>query len=221
MKRTKLKDRALPTYSTAEELTNTVTHALGIGLGIAVCILCVLKAGASAVGLMGAWVYGLSMILLYSCSTIYHGLPAGTAKKVFQVLDHCTIYLLIAGTYTPIILMELIPGVPAVGWGLLTVQWGTAALAITLTAIDLKKFRYFSYICYIVLGWALIFVAPAALSVMSRSAFLYILIGGISYTIGAVLFAIGKKRPWFHSVFHIFVILGSLLQFIGIYLYIL
>lgn len=221
MKRIKLKDRILPDYSVAEEICNAISHGLGIVLGVAVCILCILKTKGSPLPFTGSLVYGISMILLYAFSTLYHSLPRNTGKKVFQILDHCTIYMLIAGTYTPILLAAFVPKIPAVGWGLLAVQWGVSAIAVILNAIDLHKFRYVSYFSYIVLGWALVFIAPIALTVLSPSAFFYLLMGGISYTIGAVLFAIGGKYPWFHSVFHIFVILGSILQFIAIYHHIL
>lgn len=221
MKRMKLKDRVLPAYSVAEEICNASSHGLGILLGIAVCILCALKSKDSPLSFAGSLVYGISMILLYAFSTLYHSLPRNTGKKVFQILDHCTIYMLIAGTYTPILLAAFIPQLPAVGWGLLAVQWSVSVISIILNAIDLHKFRYFSYFSYIVLGWALIFIAPIALTVLSASAFFYLLMGGVSYTIGAILFAIGGKYPWFHSIFHIFVILGSILQFIAIYRYIL
>ncbi len=221
MKRIKLKDRVLPAYSVGEEICNAISHGLGILLGIAVCILCITKTQGSPLSFAGSLVYGISMILLYCFSTLYHSLPRNTGKKVFQILDHCTIYMLIAGTYTPILLAAFVPKIPAVGWGLLAVQWGVSAIAVILNAIDLHKFRYFSYFSYIVLGWALVFIAPIALTVLNSSAFFYLLMGGISYTIGAVLFAIGGKFPWFHSVFHIFVILGSILQFIAIYCYIL
>lgn len=217
----KTKRQVLSDYTPGEEIFNSISHGIGILLGIIVCILCVIKTDNDPISLIGALIYGISMIVLYSFSTIYHGLPCGKAKKVFQVLDHCTIYALIAGTYTPILLSGFLPKEPIAGIILLCVQWGVAAIAIVLTAIDLHKFRYFSYFTYIILGWAIIFIAPIALRVLSKAAFLYLLAGGISYTIGAVLFAIGNKLRWFHSVFHIFVVIGSILQFISIYCYIL
>lgn len=221
MKRTKLSGRTLPSYTFAEELLNAISHGVGILLGIFVLILCAAKARGHLLSFVGCMIYGFSMIALYTVSTLYHSLKPGTAKKVFQVIDHCTIYILIAGTYTPILLTAFVSDAPAVGWGLLALQWGVSILAIVLNAIDLKKFRVFSYTAYIVLGWAILFVAPVALKVLSCQGFLHLLLGGISYTIGAILFAFGKKHRWFHGVFHIFVILGSILQFIAIYQYIL
>ena len=221
MKRTKLSQRILPRYTLSEELANSISHGTGILLGWVVLLVCAQASRGNTLSLLGSILYGTSMIVLYTASTLYHCLRPGTAKKVFQIIDHCTIYVLIAGTYTPILLTAFVPHTPVIGWGLLAVQWGISALAIVLNAIDLKKFRIFSYTAYILLGWAIIFVAPTTFRLLSPMGFWYLLSGGISYTIGAVLFAIGKHRRWFHSVFHIFVIIGSILQFIAIYRYVL
>jgi len=170
----------------------------------------------SALAVLCALVYGGSMAVLYTMSSVYHGLRPGTGKKVLQILDHCTIYLLIAGTYTPIALLAIAPRFPAAGWGLFLGQWLLAATAATLTAIDLKKYRVLSMVCYIGMGWAVIFFLPQTLAVMSGPGFGWLLSGGIAYTVGAVLFGLGKRIRWMHSVFHIFVVLGSLLQFIAV-----
>lgn len=223
MKRTKLKDRLLPHYTLAEELVNAISHGAGAVLGIVALIMCIVKSCSSQnlYAIIGSAVYGGCMITLYTISCIYHALRPGTAKKVMQILDHCTIYILIAGTYTPILLTAFIPTQPVTGWLLLGLQWGVAALAIALNAVDLKCFRIFSYTAYIVMGWSIIFFISVALKVLQADALWLILWGGISYTVGAVLYGIGSKRPWFHSVFHIFVVLGSLLQFLAIYLYVI
>lgn len=221
MQRTKIRDRQLPKYTRAEEIGNTVTHISGGGLGMLMLLVC-LHLGISAgnwITLMTMLIYGISIITVYTISSIYHGLRPGTGKKVMQVLDHCMIYLLIAGTYTPIAVLGFIPRYPVLGWGLLIFQWAVAALAITLTAIDLKKYKAFSMICYVGLGWAIGPFLKQAYVVMTPAGFGFLLAGGIAYTIGAVLFALGKKIPWMHFVFHIFVILGSILHFLSIYLY--
>ena len=219
-KRIKLKDRALPCYCKGEEIMNMVTHIVGGALGIAVLLLCLLKASGAAAVTASA-IYGGSMIALYAVSSIYHGLRPGMAKKVMQVLDHCMIYLLIAGTYTPILLVAFRSEYPYICWGLLAAEWLLAALAVTLTAIDLRKYRVFSMICYIFLGWGIVFFLPQTLTVMGREGFGVLLAGGIAYTIGAVLYGIGSKLPWMHSIFHIFVVAGSFLQFLAIYLHVL
>ena len=223
MKRIKLRDRQLPDYTRGEEWMNMITHVIGgvVGIGaLGLCLSRALRYGDGA-ALTGALIYGCAMILLYTVSSIYHGLFPSTGKKVLQVLDHCTIYLLIAGTYTPIALSTLRLADPALGWGMLIFQWGLAAVAITLTAIDLKKYNVFSMICYIGMGWAILPFLDKARDVLTTPGFLLLLWGGIAYTVGAILYGIGSKKRWFHSIFHIFVVLGSLLQFLCIYLYVL
>lgn len=218
MKRTKLCDRRLPDYTRGEEIMNMVTHIVGGALGIAALVLCLIRA-KDVWGVTASSVYGICMILLYAVSSVYHGLRPSTGKKVLQIIDHCTIYFLIAGTYTPIVLTALRPVYPALGWGLFFFQWGLTALAVTLTAIDLKKYNVFSMICYIGMGWAILPFLPQAMAVLTKPGFYYLLSGGIAYTIGAILYGIGSKKPWFHSVFHIFVVLGSLLQLIAVAFY--
>lgn len=221
MKRLKLSERFLPAYTKGEEIMNMVTHIVGGGLGVIALILGVVQASicATALDVVGCAVYGASIVILYTISSVYHGLRPSLAKKVLQVIDHCTIYFLIAGTYTPIMLSAFVPTYPLIGWGLLGVEWILAALAVTLTAIDLKKFTVFSMVCYIGMGWGIIFFFSQTIEVMTKSGFALLLCGGISYTIGAVLYGIGAKMRWMHSVFHIFVVIGSLLQFLSIYFY--
>ena len=215
MKRTKLRDRLLPIYSRGEEIMNMTTHIVGGALAILALAACLWKAipTGSALATAAALIYGCSMMLVYTMSSVYHGLRPGTGKKVLQVLDHCAIYLLIAGTYTPIALLTLAPRFPMIGWGLFAAQWLLAALAATLTAIDLRKYRVLSMVCYIGMGWGILLFLPQTLSVMPSPGFALLLSGGIAYTVGAILFGLGKKLKWMHSVFHIFVVLGSLLQF--------
>lgn len=199
---------------------NMVTHIAGGGLAIIGSIFCILKAiRLDADDLIGAIIYCVSMIGVYTMSSVYHGLRTDISKKVMQVIDHCAIYFLIAGTYTPIMITGFLPAYPQIGGGVLIMEWGMAALAVTLTAIDLKKYKLFSMICYIFMGWGIIFFLPQAMTVMSASGFYWLLAGGIAYTIGAVLFGLGKKLRWMHSVFHIFVVLGSLFQYLAIVLY--
>ena len=222
-KRIKLRDRLLPDYSRGEEIMNMVTHIVGGGLGILVLVVCVIKAalGGNTLGVIGSAIYGSTMVILYAVSSVYHGLHPSTGKKVMQVIDHCTIYFLICGTYTPILLSAFVPAYPLLGWGLLAAEWVLAILAGTLTAIDLKKYNVFSMICYITMGWGIIFFLPIAVELLTKAGFFLLLAGGITYTLGAILYGIGSKTRWFHSVFHIFVVLGSLLQFLSIFLYVL
>ena len=218
MKRTPLSSRVLPSYTRGEERMNTITHVVGAILGVTALVLCVLEAASkgNTWGVVGSCIYGVSMIALYCVSSVYHGMMPGTGKKVMQVIDHCTIYLLIAGTYTPVVLSAIRPVFPALGWGLFAFVWTLAVVAVVLTAIDLKKYNVFSMACYIGIGWAILPFMKQTMQVLTVQGFLLLLFGGIAYTIGAVLYGIGGKKKWMHSVFHIFVVLGSGLQFLSI-----
>ena len=220
-KRIKLSDRLLPDYTKGEEIMNMVTHIVGGGLGVIVLLLCLGKSIFFGDGydLAGALIYGTSMIALYAMSSVYHGLKPGMGKKVLQVLDHCTIYFLIAGTYSILALTALRKVSPILGWGIFGFQWAMTALAVTLTAIDLHNYNVFSMICYIGMGWCIAPFIPQTMQALTAPGFYLLLAGGIAYTIGAVLYGIGSKIRWMHSVFHIFVVLGSLLQFLSIFLY--
>ena len=222
-KRIKLADRVLPDYTKGEEIMNMVTHIVGGGLGIAVLVLCILRSAlrGNIPGVVGSAIYGGTMIILYAISSIYHGLRPGMSKKVMQVIDHCSIYFLICGTYTPILLRAFVPVFPVLGWGLLSAQWVLAITAAILTAIDLKKYSVLSMICYVGMGWGIIIFLKQALEVLTFPGFMLLLIGGIVYTVGAVLYGIGSKHHWMHSVFHIFVVLGSIFQFLAIFFYVL
>ena len=219
--RTKLKDRPLPVYTKGEEIFNMVSHIVGGAIGIAALVLGIIISAIhrNGYGLAGSIVYGISMIVLYTMSSVYHGLRAGTAKRVMQVLDHCTIYLLIAGTYTPILLSAMRPIDPVASWVLLGVVWGLSAIAITLTAIDLKKYAIFSMICYIGMGWCIVFKIPLLIAAVGWGGFWLILLGGVCYTIGAVLYGMGRTKKYMHSIFHLCVVAGSVLQLLAILLY--
>lgn len=198
-----------------------VTHILGGVIGIVALTLCVTKAAlhGNIYGVVTSAIYGATMIGAFTISSVYHGLKPNMGKKVMQVIDHCSIYFLIAGTYTVIVLSAFRPRFPALAWGLFAFEWGLSALAATLTAIDLKKYNVFSMICYIGMGWAIIPFAPQAMEVLTLPGFLLLLFGGVAYTVGSVLYGLGRSRKWMHSVFHIFVDLGALLQFLAVLLY--
>ena len=219
MKRTKLADRALPVYSIGEEIVKTATHAVGGLLGLIALMLCVQKAAVTRgpAEIAGAAIYGSCLVILYSVSSIYHGLRPGMAKKVWQVLDHCAIYFLIAGSYSVVCLGAIRRENAWLGWGILGMEWLLCAVATVLTAIDLKRYQVFSMICYIGMGWAIIPLAALLFRILTPMGFWLLLAGGISYTLGAVLFAIHKK--WLHSIFHVFVVAGSVLQFFAFYWY--
>ena len=214
MKRTKLIDRRLPDYTRGEEIFNMVTHIVGGAAGIAICTLCIIKSflNHDAYQVVGSFIYGFSMIILYTMSSIYHGLRPNLAKKVFQIIDHCAIYLLIAGTYTPFSLCTLREYNTALGWTVFGIIWGLAALGITLNAIDLKSFKVISMVLYIGMGWCIVFTGKIIFNMLGTGGFSFLLAGGISYTIGAILYGFGRKVKYFHSVFHLFVVTGSILH---------
>ena len=223
MKRTKLADRILPDYTNGEELMNMISHIVGGALGVVALVLCVTFSAIrhNPWGVVGSAIYGASLILLYTSSSVYHGLRPGMGKKVMQVIDHCTIYFLIGGTYTPILLCSIRPISPAWAWVLFGIVWGLAAMATTFTAIDLKKYSVLSMICYIGMGWSVLIAAKTAIEAMTVPGSLWCLVGGILYTVGAVLYGLGKKRRYMHSIFHFFVVAGSIAQFICIFFYVL
>lgn len=224
MNRIKLKDRVLPKYSRGEEIANMVSHIVGGAIGIVALVLCVVFAAINdnTYGVVSGSIFGACMILLYTISSIYHGLrPDLTAKKVFQVLDHCAIYLLIAGTYTPIVLCAVREYNALLGWSMFGVIWGLAVIGIVFNSIDLKKFKKFSMISYIAMGWCTIILADKMIELLTKNGTILLIAGGVFYTIGAILYGIGSKRKYFHSVFHIFVIFGSLCHFFCILFYVM
>ncbi len=223
MTRTKLSDRLLPDYTRGEENFNFISHTVGGGFGVLALVLCVLKSAffGNVWDIVGSSIYGAALVSLYSMSSIYHALKPPMAKKVFQVLDHCTIYFLIGGTYTPILFSSIREVSPVWAWVIFGLVWGLATIATTLTAIDLKKYSKFSMVCYICMGWCIIVAAPVALEAVGKNGFLWLLGGGIAYTVGAVFYGFGRKCRYIHSVFHLFVLVGSILQFICIFFHVL
>ncbi len=221
--RTKLKDRKLPNYTRNEERFNSISHIVGGGISVVVLISCIIISilNNNAPGVLTSIIYGLSCILLYTMSSIYHGLLDGTAKRVMQVLDHCAIYILIAGTYTPICVCAIALVNPTVAYSILAIEWILAAVAATFTAIDLKKYQVLSMLCNLVMGWAVIVVPHILIEAVGMNGFLLVLIGGILYTIGAVLYGIGKRKKYMHCIFHLFVLCASILHALAIMLYVL
>lgn len=222
MPRTKLSDRRLPPYTRGEEVFNMVTHIVGGGIGITATTLCVIVAALHnhIMGVVTGAIYGATMIVLYSMSSIYHGLSAKLkAKKVFQIMDHCSIYLLIAGTYTPISLCTIRAYKPWLGWVIFGFVWGIAALGITLNSIDLKQFKVLSMISYLGMGWCILVCIRATFEQLGLGGSIFLLSGGLCYTGGVAFFLI--RKPYFHSIFHIFVCLGSLLHFFCILFYVM
>ena len=224
MKRTPLAQRQLPGYTRGEEIFNMVSHIVGGALGIAATALCVIVAAIhhNVMGVISGAIYGATMILLYTMSSIYHGLsPRLTAKKVFQVIDHCTVYILIAGSYTPFALVSLRAQSVALGWTIFGLIWGIAIVGIVFTAIDLKAFRIPSMVCYLTMGWLIVFAMRPTIRAVGLGGLILLVAGGLAYTAGAILYLNGKRRRYVHSIFHLFVLAGSILHFLCILFYVM
>jgi len=219
--RTKLSERKLPVYSKGEEIFNMVSHIVGGAFGVAVLVLCVIFS-TNTYAVVASAIYGATVIILYTMSSIYHGLKDGTTvKKVFQVIDHCSVFLLIAGTYTPFALCTLREYDATMGWVIFSVIWTLAIIGITLNSIDLKKFRVFSMICYLVMGWCILVRINILPTLLGMKGFILLLSGGIAYTIGTIAYGLGRKTKWMHSVFHVLCIIASVLQFLCIFFYVI
>lgn len=217
-------NRELPKYTKNEELFNAITHIVGGGFGILALILGLvfgIKNNHDFAGITGILLYGISMILLYTMSSLYHFLRVGRAKRVFRVFDHCTIYLLIAGTYSPICLIAL----RDTSWGIIlfSVVWGCAIIGITFNAINMywKAIKILSMVLYLAMGWSVVFAIFPLLEVFPQEGFIWLLAGGLFYTIGVIFYAAGKKHKFVHGIWHLFCLMGTILQFVCIILYVI
>ncbi len=199
---------------TKEEIANSVSH--GFGVLLAVAAVPVLVVGAvrrgTAADIVGASIFGGAMVLMYLASTLYHALPRGRAKKVFQVLDHSAIFLMIAGTYTPFTLGVLFGGW---GWTLFGLVWGVAAAGIVLKAVAGIRFKIFSTLLYIAMGWLIVIAIKPLLASMAPAGLLWLLAGGLAYTAGAGVYAVKGVR-YSHFVWHLFVLAGSACHFVAV-----
>ena len=212
----------LPDYTRAEEITNMVTHIVGGVFAMAAIPLLAVAAAlhGNVWAIVSGAIYGVTLLIMFTVSSVYHGLHKGRAKRVMRVIDHCDIYFLIAGTYTPILLCAVRPLNPAMAWTIFGVEWALTAMAVTLNAIDLKRYEKTSMVCYIGMGWCVVVFLNYAIEAMTAPGFILLLCGGIAFTIGAVLYGIGKRVRFMHAVFHILVLIGCVLQFLSILFYV-
>ena len=221
MPRTKLDDRTLPGYSRGEEIFNMVTHIVGGGFGVVALVLCAVFSIVkhNYWGLLGGVIYTLMMIFLYTMSSVYHGLRHERAKKVLQVLDHCTIYALILGTYAPILLTGLRRERPVLTLILTVLLIAATTVGVTFTAIDFHRYAILATGGYFLIGWSALLAIRPMIDAFGWGLAIWLISGGAVYTLGMIFFALGIKKPWFHSIFHIFIVAGSLRQFVGIFKY--
>ena len=211
----------MPKYTRGEELFNMITHIVGGGLGVVALLACVIVAAyhQHVWGVVSGMIYGFSVILLFTMSSIYHGLRTGLPKRVFRVLDHCTISILIAGTYTPILLTRFREAYPEYAWMIFAAIWGLAIVGVVLNAVNLRRFIILSVMCYLGMGWMAMLRVEQLIEILGSTFFMLILTGGILYTIGVVFYALGKHKKYMHSVFHLFVIAASVFHSIAIAVY--
>ena len=216
-----IKNKYMPKYTVGEERFNMISHIVGGGLGLIALIFCVIVAAYNqhTWGILSGIIYGVSAIVLFTMSSLYHGLKMGKPKRVFRILDHCAIFVLIAGTYTPILLGRFREVYPVDAWVLFSIIWSVAITGIVLNAINLKKFAKISFVCYLTLGWAAIFRIESLIHVLGVNFFILIAVGGALYTVGALFYVIGSKKKYMHSVFHVFVVVASVFHSIAIAMY--
>jgi hemolysin III len=215
------KKKVIKHYTLGEEIANSVSHGIGVVLGIVGLPILLIFSVFSEVDLeykiAASIVYCLSMIVLYLSSTLYHGLTNERAKRIFKVLDHASIYLLIAGTYTPFCLITLRNHG---GWILFAVLWGLTLIGMGTEAFWVDRPRWVSVVIYLVMGWAAIWVLPEIIRLLPTVAIWLLVAGGLAYSIGTIFYII-KKIPYLHSIFHAWVLLGTFLHFFVILLYVI
>lgn len=217
-RREKRRARSVREYSLGEEIANAITHGIGAALAIAALVILIVKSVGDGAGvlLFVSLVYGISLLLEYIMSTLYHAIAHKGAKRVFKVLDHSCIYLLIAGTYTPYCFVTL---ADAGGMWLGVFVWAVAIAGVACEAFWTFRPRWISAVIYVVLGWSVVAFIPQLFATLDPVGFWLLAAGGVSYTVGAVFYVL-KKIPYMHSVFHVFVLAGSILQFFSVLLFV-
>jgi hemolysin III len=210
--------QAIKRYSTGEEIVNSITHGIGAGLSIAALVLLVARAGLYAPPadqgfyIAGFAVFGGALFVLYLNSTLYHAFTPERVKRFFAVLDHSSIYLLIAGTYTAFCLSALRG---PLGYALMAVIWALAAAGIVCYAVFRSRMRFLSLFTYLPMGWLIIFAAKPVYRALPKTSFTFLIAGGAAYTLGTVFYAL-KKIKWTHCVWHVFVLAGSVCHFFAV-----
>ena len=222
----KTKDKKL--YTIGEEISNSITHGIGSLLSIAGLVIMIVKSviKGDSIGLLSSIIFGVSLIILYTMSTLYHAIANQKAKNVLKIFDHCTIYLLIAGSYTAFTLMAIRSINPTKAWIVFALVWGIAILGTVLYAVFKNKFKILNVLSYVIMGWVVVIALPEIIeffTTKSSIAGLYLLLaGGIAYTLGIVFYVLQKKNfKYFHSIWHVFVLAGSILQYLSYILYVL
>ena len=212
----------LANYTRSEDWLNSIYHMVGGGLSVIALILCLVRAIVVRrwdYALLGL-VYGLTMIAMYSCSSVYHALRPNRGKKAMRMVDHAMIYPMIAGTISPVAVLVIVPVHPALGWAVFGVAWAVVAAAVPITLTLFNKTKVTQMILYLALGWMIIVALRVLLQTFDRTGTLLLVAGGVAYTLGAIIYGIGSKHRYFHSVSHFFVLAGSILHFFALYLFV-
>ena len=206
-------------YTEAEEKTNIISHAIGLALSFVAIVLLVVQANAygNRLHLVSVSIFGISLIALYAASTFYHSAKDPDLRARLRIIDHATIYVLIAGTYTPLTLITL---GGAVGWIIFAVSWAMALTGIVLKIFFTGRFHLLSTLMYVFMGWIIVFAVEPLLNHLSTVGLWWLFSGGLAYTLGAILYSI-KKMPFNHAIFHLFVLLGSFCHFVLVYCHVL
>lgn len=209
----------LSTYSKIEEKLNIRSHALGLILSVFGCYFLILQAlkHDNIKNILSVVVFGLSLIILYAASTLYHCTTNQQKRKNYQIFDHIAIYILIAGTYTPFTLIVL-KGV--IGWSIFIISWSFALIGITLKIFFTGKYDLISTAMYVFMGWLIIFAIKPLIQQLPQVGLYWLVAGGIAYTFGAIIYSLSKIK-FNHAIFHLFVLIGSLCHFISVYFYVL
>lgn len=216
IKSKRLSKISIPKYSLGEEIFNAISHGIGAALAIAALVVGVVKAD-TVQGVVSMALYGSIMIVLFTVSCVYHALSKNLkGKKVLRVIDHCNVMLMVAGTYLPISL-SLIGG--KLGWLIFALVWGITIPAVVFNAIDVDKYTYLSVLCNLLLGWGSLFFLPALREHCPWEGIWLLISGGIVYTLGSILYGLGAKRKWMHSIFHLFVLVAAALHYFFILFY--
>ncbi len=217
-----VKDIELPGYSLAQELWNSISHGLGTLIAIVggpfLLIKCAESGDPWRIATCSVFLFSIFIMYVFSC--LYHGMGRNSGKRVLRVMDHDMVFILIMGTYTPYCLVTMREYSPAWGFSIWGIVMALGIVGIVLNSCNIKKFALVSYLDYLLMGWiVLISVYPLVMSLGWWPGTALLLMGGISYTLGAGLYALGKKKsPWWHTVFHFFCLVGTILMFISIYL---
>lgn len=209
-------------YSRKEDWVNSITHIIGGVFALVATILCVAR--GITLGRVNyvilSLIYGITMLSVFVCSSVYHGLRPNNAKKVMRVVDHAMINFMIVGTITPYMVLAVAPINPVMAYSLLIACWIAAITAVVITFTLFNKTKVIQMVLYMVIGWSSFMTVFVLWKHFSKDAVFLMVTGGIAYTIGAILYGIGRKKKYIHAVFHIFIILGAFLHFLGLYLYV-